>query len=39
MPILIPNQNFRPQEFLRMLLRYELSIVSPELTIYSQHMQ
>jgi len=31
MPILIPNQNFRIQEFFRKLLHQELSMVSPEL--------
>ena len=33
MPILIPKQDFRPQEFFRMLLRQELSMVSPEFNL------
>ena len=33
MPILIPNQNFCPQEFFRMLLRQELGIVFLELSL------
>jgi len=32
MPVLIPKQNFHPQEFFRMLLRQELSMVSTELS-------